>query len=228
MATSRNVARWIAVSLCLVGLPHSAAAQQAASSQSGAGPMKVERVENGFVLAPDFKYTEIDHSSAKLAGVYGGWVYDHTLLFGAAGYWQTNQTAGSRMSYGGALVKWLVQNTEPVGFSLGALVGGGEARLPTTVGFASFDGDGHGADNMPHVVMTQSGTFLLHDRFFVFEPEADVNLKLARQVRLAVGVGYRVIGGAFNANSRLQGASGTVSLQFFTAPGTGSARRSRP
>jgi hypothetical protein len=44
-------------------------------------------------------------------------------------------------------------------------------------------------------------------------------VKLARQVRLAVGVGYRVIGGAFNANSRLQGASGSVSLQFFAAPG---------
>ena len=219
MATLQTIRRLIAVSLCLVGLPLSAAAQQAASSQSGAGPMTVERVENGFVLAPDFKYTEIDHSSAKLAGVYGGWVYDHTLLLGAAGYWQTNQTAGSRMSYGGALVKWLVQNTEPVGFSLGALVGAGEARLPTTVGFASFDDDGHGTDNMPQVMTTQSGTLLLREQFFVFEPEADVNLKLARQVRLAVGVGYRVIGGAFNANSRLQGASGSVSLQFFTAPG---------
>ena len=217
MATLQTVRRLIGVSLCLVGLPLSAAAQQAASSQSGAGSITVERVENGFVLAPDFKYTEIDHSSAKLAGVYGGWVYDHTLLLGAAGYWQTNQIAGSRMSYGGALVKWLVQDTEPVGFSLGALVGGGETRLPTTVSFVSFDHDAH--DNMPPVMTTQSGTLLVREQFFVFEPEADVSVKLARQVRLAVGVGYRVIGRAFNANSRLQGASGSVSLQFFTAPG---------
>jgi hypothetical protein len=219
MATSRNVARGIAVCLCLVGLPRAAAAQQAASSQSGSGPMRVERVENGFVLAPDFKYTEVDKSSARLAGVSGGWVYDHTLLFGAAGYWQTNQTDAPRLSYGGAVVKWLVQNTEPVGFSLGALVGGGEAWLPTTASFASFNQDGHGPDNMPHVMMTRSGTLLLREQFFVFEPEADVSLKLARQVRLAVGVGYRVVGGAFSSNSRLQGASGTVSLQFFTAPG---------
>jgi hypothetical protein len=217
MATLQTIRRLIAVSLCLVGLPLSAAAQQAASSQSGAGSITVEHIENGFVLAPDFKYTEIDHSSAKLAGVYGGWVYDHTLLLGAAGYWQTNQTAGSRMSYGGALVKWLVQDTEPVGFSLGALVGGGETRLPTTVSFVSFDHDVH--DNMPPVMTTQSGTLLVREQFFVFEPEADVSVKLAPQVRLAVGVGYRVIGGAFNANSRLQGASGSVSLQFFTAPG---------
>jgi hypothetical protein len=217
MATLQTIRRLFAVSLCLVGLPLSAAAQQAASSQSGAGSITVERVENGFVLAPDFKYTEIDHSSAKLAGVYGGWVYDHTLLLGAAGYWQTNQTAGSRMSYGGALVKWLVQDTEPVGFSLGALVGGGQTRLPTTVSFVSFDHDVH--DNMPPVMTTQSGTLLVREQFFVFEPEADVSVKLARQVRLAVGVGYRVIGGAFNANSRLQGASGSVSLQFFAAPG---------
>jgi hypothetical protein len=217
MATLQTIRRLIAVSLCLVGLPLSAAAQQAASSQSGAGSITVEHIENGFVLAPDFKYTEIDHSSAKLAGVYGGWVYDHTLLLGAAGYWQTNQTAGSRMSYGGALVKWLVQDTEPVGFSLGALVGGGETRLPTTVSFVSFDHDVH--DNMPPVMTTQSGTLLVREQFFVFEPEADVSVKLAPQVRLAVGVGYRVIGGAFNANSRLQGASGSVSFQFFTAPG---------
>lgn len=217
MATSRNLVGGIAVSLSLIGLPHRAAAQQASTSQAG-GPMTVERVENGFVIAPDFKYTQFDKSSATLAGVSGGWVYDHTLLFGAAGYWQTNHTSGPKMSYGGAVVKWLVQNTEPVGFSLGALVGGGEARLPTTVTFTSFDHDGR-PGTMPPMVTTQTGTINLHEQVFVFEPEADVSLKLARQVRLSVGVGYRVIGGGFHDNSRLQGPSGTVSLQFFTAPG---------
>jgi hypothetical protein len=230
MATSRNVTRWsITIIACLIGLPHAAAAQQAAASQSGGGPMTIERVENGFVLAPDFKYTEIDKSAARLAGASGGWVYDNTLLLGAAGYWQTNQSNGPRMSYGGAVVKWLVQNTEPVGFSLGALVGGGEARLPTTVTFASFDHDGRGPDNRPNVVTTQTGTVLVRERFMVFEPEAGVSLRLGRQVRLAAGVGYRVVGGAFHdANSRLQGATGTVSLQFFTSPGRASTKTRRP
>jgi hypothetical protein len=218
MATSRNLLSGIAVSLCLVGLPRGAAAQQASASQNAGGPMTIERVENGFVIAPDFKYTEIDKSSAKLAGVSGGWVYDDTLLFGAAGYWQTNQSSGPRMSYGGAVVKWLVQNSDPVGFSLGALVGGGEARLPTTVTFSSFDHDPHPV-GMPPILTTQTATINVHERFFVFEPEADVSLRLARQLRLSVGAGYRVIGGVFRDNSRLQGASGTVSLQFFTASG---------
>jgi hypothetical protein len=213
--TSSHAPRWIALCLCLVGLPHAAAAQQAS--------MTIEPVDNGFVVAPDFKYTKIDGSSASLAGVYGGWVYDHTLVFGAAGYWQTNGDRNrAQVSYGGALVKWLVQDTEPVGFSLSALIGGGDARLPTNVTFTSFDSRN---TVPPHLVTTQ-GQVLLRDQFFVFEPGADVNVRLAPHARLAVGVGYRVIGRAFNdAESRLRGASGTVSVQFFTAPETRAARR---
>jgi hypothetical protein len=212
--TSSHAARRIALCLCLVGLPHAAAAQQ--------GAMTIEPVQNGFVIAPDFKYTKIDNSSERLAGVYGGWVYDHTLVFGAAGYWQTNERTGPRFSYGGALVKWLVQDTEPLGFSLNALLGGGEARLPTTVAFTSFD---ERPDHAPPHLVTTQGTVFLRDQFFVFEPGADVNLRLASHARLAVGVGYRVIGGAFSADRRLRGASGSVSLQFFTAPETRATRR---
>lgn len=193
--------------------------------------MTLERIENGFIIAPDFKYTKVDQASAKLAGVYGGWVYDHMLLIGGAGYWLTNENRAFQMAYGGAVVKWLVQSKEPVGFSLGALIGGGRATLPTTfAGFGPIDNDrdGNNMDSRPTYIVVSSGTFAVRRDFMVFEPEADVNLKLARQVRLAVGVGYRVVGGAFDMNRQLRGVSGSVSLQFFTAAGMRSPRRHRP
>jgi len=215
--TPSRAARWITLSLCLMGLPHAAAAQQASAG------MTIEPIDNGFVISPEYKFTKVDHADASMAGVSGGWVFDHTLVLGAAGYWQTDADRGPRMSYGGAVVKWLVQDREPLGLSIGALIGGGEARLPTSVTFQSLDFN-HPAGTPPTVVSTP-GIINLYDRFFVFEPTADVSVRVASHARLAVGAGYRAIGHAYGEDSRLRGASGTVSLQFFTSPETRTARR---
>jgi hypothetical protein len=207
-----RAARWITLSLCLAGLPHTAAAQQTPAG------MTIEPIDNGFVISPEFKFTKVDHADASMAGLSGGWVYDHTLVFGAAGYWQTNDDHGPQLSYGGAVVKWLVQDREPLGFSIGALIGGGEARLPTAVTFQSLDFN-HPNGTAPTVV-SRPGIVNLYDRFFVFEPTADVSVRVASHARLAIGAGYRAIGHAYGEEGRLRGASGTVSLQFFTSPET--------
>ena len=49
--------------------------------------MIVERVKSAFLVAPDFKVTEVDHKTSELAGAYAGWLTDNTLLIGGGGYW---------------------------------------------------------------------------------------------------------------------------------------------
>lgn len=40
--------------------------------------------ENGFVIAPDFRVSEIDHRAGTLAGAYGGYVFGGRVMVGAA------------------------------------------------------------------------------------------------------------------------------------------------
>src|SRR5437016_11139883 len=83
--------------LLMLAAPMTAAAQQAESGADSAGqppptqgPMTVERVHNGFAVAPDFKVTRIDGSTGRLAGGYAGWIFDDALMVGGGGYWLTN------------------------------------------------------------------------------------------------------------------------------------------
>src|SRR2546428_2193331 len=70
------------------------------------GPLVLERIHDGWVLAPDFKVTDVDNRTGELAGAYGGRVIDNTLLIGGAGYWLTNNARDFRLSYGGVVVGW--------------------------------------------------------------------------------------------------------------------------
>src|ERR1700687_1679585 len=74
--------------------------------QEPQGPMTVERVRGGWTIAPDFKVTHFDGGTRTLAGAYGGWVLDNTLMIGGAGYTLTDPTRTRRLSYGGAVVEW--------------------------------------------------------------------------------------------------------------------------
>ncbi len=50
--------------------------------------------------------------------------------------------------------------------------------------------------------------------FFIFEPQANVLLRLTRGSRITAGAGYRVIGGANRFNNQLRGVTGTIALEL--------------
>ena len=59
----------------------------------------------------------------------------------------------------------------------------------------------------------------VRDGFFVAEPEINVFVRLARNVRLTGGIGYRLVDARRNFDysdddNRLRGASGSVALQI--------------
>ena len=202
--------------------PLTAAAQQADDAVdqqrpqgSSSGPMTVEQLHRGWLIAPDAKVTRVDHATSGLVGAYGGWVADENFFFGAGVYTLANQNRNRGMTYGGFVFQWLNGADKPVGFSLKALLGGGEATLTDTF-TETIPVFPPRASTAPVAFTTQTIQARVRQQFFVAEPEANVLLRLGRNLHLTVGAGYRFIGtDRYNPDSnRLQGATGTVGLQI--------------
>ena len=194
-----------------------------AAAQSGGGtavplsqgPMTVERMHSGFLVAPDFKFTEVDHRSSALAGGYAGWVSDDTFFIGAGGYWLASQSRDREMAYGGLVVQWFAHTRDRIGFSAKGLVGGGQARLSSSViriqDLRYFD-----RVHVEQVFPGQGGfsNVRVREGFFVAEPEVDVRVRLTSHLRLTGGIGYRFIAAEGRDDNRLRGAAGSVALQI--------------
>ena len=73
-------------------------APQSPSTQSGA-IVQTSSSDDGFVIAPDYRITDINHHTAQMVGAYGGYVFAKQLLVGAGGYWQADSTDGAHMVY---------------------------------------------------------------------------------------------------------------------------------
>ena len=65
------------------------------SASKDEASVTVERIQNGFVFAPDNRFTEVDGRYGNLLGGYAGWMMDRTLFVGVGGYWLTNGAPGS-------------------------------------------------------------------------------------------------------------------------------------
>jgi hypothetical protein len=205
--------------LMLSLLPIAASAQTSldgATPQASQGPMVVERIHSGFLVAPDVRVTEVDKKTSELVGGYAGWVADETIFIGGGGYWLANQTHDREMAYGGLVVQWLAHANRRVGFSAKGLVGGGRATLASPASDLIARGDPRGriepAD--PRRTVLTNTIVRFREDFFVAEPEVDVLLRLTRHLRLTAGAGYRFTAGERRDDNRLRGAVGSVGLQI--------------
>jgi hypothetical protein len=185
------------------GAPPPPARTPAAPRSGGIG--RVTASEDGFVIAPDFRITEVNHHTAQLVGAYGGYVFAGQVLIGAGAYWQANSTDGAHLAYGGPVVEWRMFTNRTIGFNLHGLVGAGW-RFSDFGYFQDVRFGHHGSPANAQYGMPYG----LHDEiFFVAEPEAQIVVRFGTSVRLQGGVGYR----ATPANG-LSGPSGSISLQF--------------
>jgi hypothetical protein len=204
-----------AVALCLLPIAASAqtggaAAADVAASQTSQGPMIVERVHNGFLVAPDFKITEVDKKTSGLAGGYAGFVFDDHFFVGGGAYVLASHTRDRGMAYGGLVLQWFGHTGERFGFGAKTLLGGGRSEVSSTVQLLERG-------------RTISGRFRVGQDFFVAEPEVDALVRLTKLLRLSVGAGYRFTGserrdrdGVLDGLSRsaLNGAVGSIALHI--------------
>jgi PEGA domain len=179
--------------------------------RQSSGTVHVTSNEDGFMIAPDYRITEINHHTGQLVGAYGGYVFAGQFLAGVGGYWQADSTNGTHLAYAGPVFEWRVFPDRTIGLNLHGLVGGGW-RYADDSHYANFDGPRNDHRGMPVPVNAPYGIphgWYDGDGFFVAEPEAQVVVRLGSSMRLQGGVGYRAV-----SENGLSGVSGSVSMQF--------------
>ena len=81
-------------------------AQAQAPAGPSSGPLVLEPIESHFVVAPEYKFTDVDGRTGHMAGVTAGVLTDRALYLGGAIYFLTNGDHGFGLTYGGLLAGW--------------------------------------------------------------------------------------------------------------------------
>jgi hypothetical protein len=190
------------------------AAAVPAAAQNQSGPMTIERIQSGAAGAPLVKLTDMDGHFTTLVGGEGGWMTDSTFFIGAAGFWSVNAPNSEHMGYGGLSMHWWWHGSEPFGFGVKGLIGGGSATLWDTV-TQRVPVPPYPVPHGNVTTITQTYSVWRYEGFFIAEPEGDVFFRLNDHVRVTAGVGYRLIGSDGNTDNRLRGVTGTFGVQVF-------------
>ena len=193
------------------------ASAQQADQQTQAGPLVVERIQNGWLFAPDVRAADLGGETGALAGGYTGRLYDNTIVFGGGAYFLTNRSDDFKLAYGGPVVEWLARTNRRIGFGVRTLVGFGAATLPVAVADIVDERVLASASRRHRVkfgLYDPSGTIAIDDGFFIAEPQANVLVNLTRGQRLVFGIGYRATAGAHFIDDQLNGLSGSISYQI--------------
>lgn len=181
-----------------------------AAAQTTQGPLVLERLHNPFVVAPDYKITDIDGDTGQLAGAYAGKLLGDILFVGGGFYWLVDGDHGEEMRYGGLVLGWSMPAGRAVRFGARGLVGFGTATLGVD---GQLIGQPRGRIST-RGVPGQTVRFLAHDDFFVFEPQVNATVQVIPHVGVEVGGGYRLSGATNALEDRLNGVSGGVGVQL--------------
>jgi len=200
----------IALSLVL-GVARGAAAQDTTPAQ---GPLVLEPVHSPFVVAPEYKITDIDGKTGHLVGAYAGQLIDDRLLIGGAIYTLVNGSHGNDMTYGGFLIGWTMRPESRVRFGARGLVGGGGATLGTDLPVVFGGSDRRAYDPRYYNPTTGVVRVYGHDDFMVFEPQGNVVIRFNEHMGADLSVGYRAIAFDEFAGDRLHGVTGSFAVQF--------------
>ncbi len=195
-----------------------------AQNVPGQGPLTVERIDNPFVVAPDYKVTDLDGEFGQLAGAYVGRSIEEALFIGGAGYWLVNGSDGDTLAYGGVLTGWSVPLGSRIRFGARGLVGVGRATLGTELDvIRGFDVRGRGRDARGLTRFgsvgrggTQASPIRVRarDDFFVVEPQADVLTRINDHIGLHWAAGYRLTALTDVLDDRIDGVTGSLGLQL--------------
>jgi hypothetical protein len=190
------------------------------------GPLVLERIHDPWVLAPDFKITNLDDRTGELAGAYGGRLLDDTLLIGGAAYWLANDERDFKMTYGGVLVGWLSPEFGRIRFGGRGLAGVGRATLGFDITRLATPAVGSRGDirfgvtdpRAPAVIAPGAQPirtrFIGTDDFVFIEPQANISVRITKAIGVSCGLGYRQTGSVDVLRDRLNGPSANLAIQF--------------
>jgi hypothetical protein len=197
--------------------PVTAAAETQAAQQSQRGPLVFQPVQNGWVVAPEVKATQLNDRYGTLVGGYVGFLTDESFLVGGSLYWLADGARDRGMTYGGFTLGWFVPLGHAVRFGARGLIGAGSGTTRVTLTYPLGGGPywGHNADSDSNV-LGQTGTrkAAYRTNFFIAEPEASFIVRLTDWMSLDASVGYRVVGAANGLEDQFRGPTGSVAIRF--------------
>ena len=178
-------------------------AQAQAPAGPTSGPLVIEPIESHFVVAPEYKFTDVDGRTGHMAGVTAGMLTDKSLYLGGAIYFLTNGDDGFGLTYGGFLAGWTTGIGTHVRVGGRGLLGFGGATVSDS--FAAYD---------PHYRGVRTYNYIAHSDFFLAEPQAQAHVSFADHVGIDVTGGYRFAGFDEYGHHGVDGATGSLGLQI--------------
>jgi len=166
--------------------------------------------DDGFVFAPDFKITELNHRTTGFGGFYGGMVFAGKVMIGGGAYFQLDDYPSEQMAYGGLVAEYRLFPDHPVHVTLHGLAGYGATNVPIYGHGYGHGGYGYGY-SCGYAYGYGYGYGCPYDGFFIGEPEVQVAARVSRSVRIVGGIGYRFTSADFYD---LNGVLGSISFQF--------------
>lgn len=216
----------LVAAFCAAATPARAQTTSPAPAPQAQG-LQVQRLQSGFVIAPDAKFTEVNDRQATLVGGYLGWLTDRTFFLGAGGYVLANRDDDFRMQYGGGLARWTFFGDRALAVSTGLFAGFGSATLarpygdvfgtPRTLATTASFQAGRGRTTGPRIGMpliTADTPVRINENFLMAEPQLNAVWTITPWLSLDAGVGYRLIGATDLLGDQLRGPSGSVAIRF--------------
>jgi hypothetical protein len=200
----------IVASALVFGAAPPALAQDQTPSQ---GPLQLLPIENRVIFAPDVKITQINGATGELVGAYGGIEIDNHFFLGGAGYWLAEADHKADMFYVGALLGWQFVNTERFHIGGRGLVGFGEATAYDTA-YPVDVTPHHGGYYPGHGYGYGYGYGAWYSAMVIAEPEVRAEIGVSHQIRIGLGLGYRVTSAENFYGRQLNGVTGSVSVQI--------------
>lgn len=181
------------------------------------------KIDHGGWGAPTLAYTNILDQDALLVGIRGGWIIDHVLTIGIAGYGLVTEvnnaaydeylieqgriedgTSRFQTGYGGLLIEPIIAYSSPIHVSLPIIIGAGGYGYTRQHVFHEWDNESHSYIEDAHA-------------FFVLESGIDLEFNIIPILRLGLGVSYRYTSDlqmeATPADA-LQGWNGSMSIKI--------------
>jgi hypothetical protein len=165
------------------------------------------------VFAPEGKITEVDGDTVALVGGYGGVLWQESVLFGGGVYTLPGGAHGTELTYGGFVIGFMLGDERRLSYSVRGLIGVGQGEVTDTVSFGAPNPMRPGArGSSAGPVVVRDVTY--EEAFMVFEPQADLTVRLGGDWRLAFGLGYRLTNASEYFDDRMRGLTGTVAIRF--------------
>lgn len=156
---------------------------------------------------PSLKLSSVDGDPAMFVGARGGWVIDHTVVLGLAGYLSANNIrarqafggahAAVNFDYWGVFGEYIIATNDVVHLTLDLFGGAGRARYEARSG------------TDPEAIPDE------HTSVFVGEASVNSELNITRHLRLTLGGGYRYVDGPSLQDLSAQDLSGFAATATF-------------